>query len=409
MRLAIAAITAISALGAHAQYYKTLPKGVRAAVYRNIQTSEIDSQFNKGASLSPIAYNVELNAQTIDSIDNPKLASLFAYVKDIYPEGFDKLSAGAFRVSGSAHLNIDGYGLAYGISDKLTAYAALPMYEANVKMKYKKTKNNNFKEVSDLYSSETDNNMAQAFGNFLNLEKEYITGPTVQNMLTENYGYKEIGDWHGQGPGDLELGIMYNFLTRDTYGLKLTGGAVAPTGMEEDPDILQDIAFGDGQWDAFVEFGGGYRLSDSVILNSFARYTHQFASEKELRVPKSSDNSTSDIKGHFTEKRGNKLLLDLDADYILTDWVNFNAAYLFERMDKAQYQSDYGKANEWLAQDSETSSHSLRLKAEVTSVNAFMQQKFLLPAQIKVYYQTTLQGVNTPDVDRYEVEFSMFF
>lgn len=401
--------TGITSLSVHAQYYKTLPKGVRAAVYRNIQTSDINSTYNKSSSLNPISYRINVNSQTIAGIEDPTVAGIFNYVEQVYPEGFSKLSAGAFKISGSARLNVDAYGLAYGISDKVTFYGALPIYKADVKMKYKRTKQNNFSEVADLYSTETGNDLAQGFGSIFENTPDLISGSTIQNLITENYGYRELGDWSGQGPGDLELGIMYNFLERDTYGLMVTAGTIAPTGKQDDPDILQDIPFGDGQWDAFVEFGGGYRLQERIFLNSYARYTYQFASQKELRIPGGMDNSLSDSKGSFREKLGNKLLLDVDADYQYSDWINFNAAYIFENIDQATYESSYGEANDWLANNTDSSSHNLRFKAEVTSVSAFMQEKFLLPAQIKFFYQTTLQGVNTPKVDRYEVEFRMFF
>lgn len=409
MRLAIAAICAISSFSLFAQYYNTLPKGVRTAVYRNVQTSEIDSTYNQNSTLNPISYDIEVNADSLNSIENESIQGVFEYVKGVNPEGFSKISAGAFKISGAATLNVDGYGIGWGITDRLTAYGSLPIYQANVKMKYTRTKQNNFEEVGDIYSSGSDNDLGQGLGNILGSIPDVLSGPTIQNMITEQYGYKEIGDWSGQGPGDLELGLMYNFLNRESYGLMLTGGAVAPTGRQDDPDILQDIAFGDGQWDAFMEFGGGYKLSNSLILNSFARYTHQFEAQKELRVPQSSDNATSSQKGSFLEKRGNKVLTNFNVDYIHNDWLNFNAAYISENIGKSRYESDFGDANEWLAANTNSSAQSIRLKAELSSVNSYMKQEFLLPAQIKFYYQSTLSGQNSPDVDRYEVEFRMFF
>lgn len=411
MKLAVAALAAITVFlpMAHAQYYKTLPEGVRTAVYRNVQTSEIDSTFNQSSSVSPISYTVEINAKTIESIEDPSISSLFQYVKSVYPDGFDQLSAGAFKISGAANVQVDGYGFGYGISDRVTAYGFLPMFKADVRMKYKRTKNNNFGDVADLYTTETGNDLAQGVGSVFDNTPDLLTGPTIQNIITESFGYKEIGDWSGQGPGDMEFGLMYNFLQQENYGLMVTGGAVAPTGREDDPNILQDIGFGDGQWDAFVEFGGGYMAGHSVIFNSFARYTHQFSAQKEMRIPSSSENSISEETGSFNEKRGNKLLLNVNSDYILNDWVNFNAAYIYESVGKTKYVSDFGQANDWLAQNTESVSKSARFKAAISSVNAFMKQEFLLPAQIKFYYQTTLEGVNTPKVDRYEFEFQMFF
>src|SRR5690606_20080442 len=108
-------------------------------------------------------------------------------------------------------------------------------------------------------------------------------------------------------------------------------------GRVDDPDILQDIGFGDGQTDLFAEFGGGYRLYDNIFLNSYLRYTYQFASEKELRVPYSEDASVSDEKGTFTEKLGNKWDYTLSSDYTINDWFSITGSYLFNYQEEAYY------------------------------------------------------------------------
>src|SRR5690554_6131021 len=126
MKLVLAIITALSSAGAFAQYYKTLPEGVRTLVYRNVRTSEVDSTFNNNAALSPISYNIEINTDMIGSIDDPQINGLFEYVEDVYPDGIKDLTAGAFEISGSANIEVDGFGFGYGISSRLTAYAILP-------------------------------------------------------------------------------------------------------------------------------------------------------------------------------------------------------------------------------------------------------------------------------------------
>ncbi len=83
-------------------------------------------------------------------------------------------------------------------------------------------------------------------------------------------------------------------------------------------------------------------------------------------------------------------------DYIPNDWINFNAAYIYETIGQSSYESNYGDANNWLATNTDSSVHSVRLKAEVSTVTPFMKKKFVLPAQIKFFYQTTLAGINTP-------------
>lgn len=407
MKLAFCASLFLLSLNASAQYWKTLPKGVRTFVFRNVQTSEITSTYNHSRSVTPYAYEIEASAKNLEGIENPEIQAALDLIRP-YQDVYNSLSAGTYKISADADVSVNAYGMGYGITDTVTAYAFLPMFHAKVNMKYKRTAKNNYEHSAELLQTETGNDGAQGYGNIIQALPD-LDGPTLQSLIVNNFGYEEIGDWEGEGPGDMEFGIMYNFLNEDTHGLMLTLGGVAPTGMRDNPDILQDVPFGDGQWDGFFELGGGYQFSDKITLNSWARYTRQFAAEKELRVPYDEDVDISDETATFTEKLGDKLLFDLDLEYFYSDWVHFQTAYLYEQTGKAKYISPREEANGYLAKDTDSSSHSMRLMAGLSSVNSFMKKEFLLPAQFRVYYQTMLQGRNTPKVDRVELEFRMFF
>lgn len=390
----------------HAQYYKTLPKGVRLGVVRNVQTSNIDSEFNRNKSENPLSYEIDASATNLEGIDDERVKAILDILKQ-YPEAYNNLSGGSYKISANAQMNIMGYGMAYGITDIVTAYTALPMYDARVKMKYRRTKGNTFQDTAELLQGEPDDE-AGTIGNIVE-ELPDIDGALIQSLVTNTFNYNEVGDWQGQGPGDLEFGILYNFHTAYDYGLLLTFGGVAPTGYVDDPDTLQDVGFGDGQWDAFVEFGGSYIFNSRFVTNSWLRYTHQFAADKRLRIPIDQEVNAGSETGTFNEKLGDKIMFDLDVDYIPSDWYNFNIAYVYEYIGESSYESQYGEANDYLAFNSDSSSHNIRLKAELNSVNKFTQNEFAIPAQIKFFYQTMVGGYNTPKVDRYEIEFRMFF
>lgn len=389
-----------------AQYYKTLPKGVRLGVVRNVQTTNIDSEFNRSKSETPMSYEIEASATNLEGIDDERVKAILDILKD-NPEAYNQLTAGTYKIDANAQMNIIGYGLAYGITDIMTVYTALPMYDARVKMGYKRTRGNTYENTANLYQTDP-NNINGTVGNLIEQLPD-VDGSTIQSIATNTFGYEEVGDWEGQGPGDLEFGLMYNFHTAYDYGLLLTFGGVAPTGYVDDPDILQDVGFGDGQWDAFVEFGGSYVFNSTFILNSWLRYTYQFGSEKTLRVPFDREVNISDEKGTFYEKLGNRILYDIDLEIIPADWYNFSVGYLYEETGKSQYESEFGEANDYLAYNTDSNSHNIRLKAELNSVNKFTKNEFAIPAQIKFFYQHMVTGTNVPKVDRFEVEFRLFF
>jgi hypothetical protein len=389
-----------------AQYYDTLPKGVRLVMGKYVQSS-INSSYNNTQSETPFTAEIKADIIALEKIDDPIVKEALAVLKP-YGDAYDKINLGTHKVDAKADVSVNAYAFGYGISNKITAYIGVPIYKANVSVNYTKTKSSSNKEVSEELQKEYGDDFAQGLGSLVENFYE-IDGSTIQSALVNALGYEEIGDWNGTGLGDVELGVMYNFLRTESYGLMLTLGAIAPTGYVDDPDIIQDIGFGDGQWDGFLEFGGGKRLSRNVILNAYSRYTYQFSSEKNLRIPYSEDVSISDKKDKFKEKLGNKILAVAELEIIVNDWFKLKPSYIYTDTEKAKYTSTNGQANKLLALNSQSSSTSVKMLGQLTSVKLFNQKKFLLPGQINISYQSMLYGKNTPKVDIFEMEFRMFF
>jgi hypothetical protein len=397
---------------AFSQYYKTLPKGVRTVVYRNVST-EVDSSFNHTKSETPLSFEVNADVKMLESIDHEVVDLILETLKP-YPKAYEKLDLGTYKVEASAEVEVDAYALGYGVTDRITAYMFLPTYTADVRMKYSRPKGNNYDEVIDALAEYTNSDLPQAIAENAETYADSldVNASFLQSLVENGAGYEAAGDWHGEGLGDLEFGVMYNFFQTDNSGMLLSVGGVAPTGRVDDPDVLQDIGFGDGQWDAFVEFGGGYRINKTFVLNSWVRWTHQFETDKDLRVPVSADLNFGDSKSNFSEKLGNKGIFHFSSDIILNDWISFNTAYEYNHTERASYEannSSYSYAESWLASNTESVAHNLRLTGELSTVTAFTKKKFILPASIKFMYQHALEGRNTPKAHRYEVEFKMFF
>jgi hypothetical protein len=373
---------------------------------RNIQTT-VKSSYNQTKTETPYAYEIEANITTLEKIDNSVVKDILELFKD-YPEAYSKLSLGTHKLDAEADMSVNIFGFGYGITNKVSAYVGVPIYDAKVKLNYERSKNSSQEEVAAILQNIYGDNWAQTLGNIV--EKVYdIDGGTIQSGITNGLGYDELGDWSGQGLGDIEIGLMYNFYRTKDRGLLVKGGVVAPTGYVDDPDIIQDIGFGDGQWDVFAEFGGGQSIAENTVLNLWSRFTYQFASEKTLRVPFNSLVSISDQKGKFTEKLGNKYLLASDIEHFVNDWFKIVPTLSYEYTEESIYSSDNKVANKLLAQDSESSTTNFRVLGQFTTVRLYGQKKFFLPGLINLSYQTSLGGLNTPKADLYEVEFRMYF
>ena len=225
------------------------------------------------------------------------------------------------------------------------------------------------------------------------------------------FGYKPLGSWNGEGPGDTELGLIYRLTDWEKSGLAMTVGAVLPTGRQDDPDILQDFSFGDGQTDAFLEFGGGFSLFDdaSLSFDSSARITYQFAANKTLRIPENEDYQLGSEKALFNEKLGNKLLYNLSATYAFTDWFSLSTKYEYEGVGQSEYTSAYSNANKILEKNTEKESHAATGSINFTTVKLYQRGDFVLPFNASLSATNYISAKNMPKYNIYMFKMRFYF
>ena len=391
----------------YAQVWKTLPQGVRMLGYRNVTTTIVNSEFNQAQAETPLGSTINASAANLATIGD-SVNYYIEQLKTISPEAYNKFTLGRFSVGGEAQLNVNGMGLGWGLTDRLTVYGIMSYYSANVRVKYKQLEQSNTQEVADILQNSGVSDGDAALAN-ITAALPTTSGTTLQSVLVNTYGYKEIGDWYGSGYGDTELGATYGLIDRGYWGLSLTGGVVAPTGREDDPDLLQDVAFGDGQWDVFTETAIGYAVNDNLRFGTYLRYTYQAPADKTLRVPTSRDVPLSSQKGRFNVKYGDRIDTSFNMTATFNDWFSFTPAYEFFYQLPSQYESSYSAANEYLAVNSDRMGHVARFTTSISSIQPYLKKQFLLPATLNFHVQQTVAGKNVPKVGRFEVELKLLF
>lgn len=391
-------------VSATAQVWKTLPKGVRILGYRNVTTSKVNSNFNQFGSQTSLGTSFKIDAETLNSLAN----NIFVPGEDVNSAAYNNFVVGAYEVDAQAQLNVHGLGFGYGITDKVMFFASVAYYNAQVKSNIKRTQSNTYGSTSDILHNGgggiSDDTLANNLENLPDVNEGVI-----QSAITNHYGYKPIGDWYGSGYGDLETGLMANVVDNGTWGLLVYPGVVLPTGYEDDADILQDIGFGDGQFDIFTEVATGYVLNDKINFGTALRYTYQLPTSKTLRIPESQDFMLSDRKGRFDVKYGDKVNWMLNTTYNYNNWIAFTPTYNFMYQMESKYSSEYGAANNYLGYNSDKVEHQMALTTSISSIKPFLNKEFLLPAQINVNLVKTIAGKNVPNVTRFEVELRMLF
>lgn len=402
MKLALSLIVLITSNIVYAQAWKVLPKGVRIIGYRNVTTGKITSNFNQSGQESTLGSQFRVDASTLNNFTG----NIFVPGVDIDQAAYNNLVVGEYKVDAAAQLNVQGTGFGYGITDRVMFYGEIAYYSARVNANIKRTAGNSYESTAALLQQAGGFNatIAENMREMIDASEK-----TVQSVITNYYKYKPIGDWYGSGYGDMETGFMMKLIDKGVTGLMLYPGVILPTGRQDDPDILQDIGFGDGQFDFFTEMASGYIVNDKLSFGTLLRYTYQAPTTKTLRVPKERDFLLSEESGNFSVKYGDKINWTLNSTVHFNDWFAVTPIYRFLYQGQSQYDSKYSDANKFLAYNSERLEHQGQITTTFSSITPFLKKEFVLPAQINLNFVKTLAGRNVPNQTRFEAEIRMLF
>lgn len=390
-------------------YYETLPKGVRMFAFKQVKTGEIQSEFNSQKSVNPYFIQQKIDSGLLHNI-NEGTQLFFDELKASSPDAYNAFSMGEYEASGQARVSVQGYGLAYGLTNRLTIYGSLPFYDAKVKVDLKRTKNSQLQEVERLISSSTTKTDTTALLAQLVQQFPDANESLLQSVFVNLYDYQPIGDWQATGFGDLEIGMVYRLTDWQSAGLATSLGVVVPTGRESDPDIIQDIPFGDGQTDVWLEFGGGFTLfNDSLHFWQSSRYTYQAPKHKELRVIDQPGFPLSSEKSIFREKRGDMIDLKIGTELKFFQSLSLLAALGLQRTALSSYNSPNERANAVMALETDEEIRTLKTGIKYSSLSAFQKKKFFAPFTLGLSAEQILEGKNTPEYTRFDLDFRLYF
>ena len=390
--------------------YDTLPKNVNTLVFKQVLASKIQSQFNENGENQTLNLKEEFKSSRLEDI-SAVIKTYFEELRSISPEAYNNFSLGEFSAKVAADVNAQGIGYGFGVTDRLTVYGALPIYHIQTEIKFQQTKASNLDSVqSTVQNANTETALAK-FVKDLTLQLPNTNEEFIQSIVTNYYGYRPVGKWEKDALGDAELGLVYRLTDFTNRGVSVATGLVLPTGSKDDPDSIQDIATGDGQYDAFAEVSSGISFfTNSIQFDLRGRYTYQFESQKEVRWIEDEKLPLSKTKRSVNQKLGNKLDTSFTATYLPTFWMNVYSSYILGTTAQTNYY-DITDPDVKNALEANTSSSAQWLKIGIgfSTVEAFKRKKFDLPLDIGVSAQRLLNAKNTASYDRFDLDFRLYF
>ena len=140
-------------------------------------------------------------------------------------------------------------------------------------------------------------------------------------------------------------------------------GVVVPTGRVDDPDVLTDVAFGDGSWDIFAGLMCDQQLTSSLYFNQFAKFTYQLETDRLMRM-KTADEALAVEKAQLTYKPGNKIDLGASVQWESDSGLELGLGYEFHRQQRDDYQASAAVEQE-LEKDTLTQANNLESQARL--------------------------------------------
>lgn len=409
MQKPLALIFTLGATSAFGASYQTLPKGVDMFVLKQVMTSKVESKYDGNRSDNALALQENFTSSKLESVSSA-MKTYFNELKAISPDAYNQFSLGEFKAEAYAQATAQGIGLAHGITDRLTVYGSLPVYHIKSNVTFRQSQKSNIAAVQAAVANSPTNSALSTFVRQLTLQLPDTNEELLQSMIVNYYHYKALGSWEKDALGDAEVGAIYRLTDAQDMGLAMAFGAVLPTGDSDDPDSLQDVSTGDGQYDGFVESMAGISFFDNVLqFDLKTRFTYQFASKKIMRKLDDPDVPLSSEKETMSEKLGNKFDSTVTLTINPTSWLNFNSALIYSETGATTYGASDPRVKAVLEQDTSSNNYWGKVGVGFSSVDLYKAKKMDIPFEVNLSAQRLLNAKNSYNYDRFDLDFRLFF
>ncbi|MBI3016439.1 MAG: transporter [Deltaproteobacteria bacterium] len=364
----------------------TLPAGRFRARVKPIYAFGFSTQFgNDGIEKSLVSHY----AKTIDFATAQKLDASGQLADLMTAAGLKSSTLGSFAPSLEVSTLVMGSALEYGLTPNLTLGVIVPVVSART----------NFELAF--------NKSAQVLGH---------PSPTVRNLdmvkaaqdSAAKAGYAPLENWNALGLGDIELGLKYRFWNSQNWSLATKSGVRLPTGRVDDPNVLTDIGFGDGQTDLGSTLLVDYIGIPHTLLNTWVKYTVQLPDRQLLRVPNTGELFTTKSE-NIRRNLGDRVDAAVTAEYSFLTAFNINATYAFFSKQKDRFQSDLGFNAPGLEANTAQQKHSADVGIGFSTLPWFRQGSFKLPMDAGLNLEVPLAGKNVAKATAVNLEYKLYF
>lgn len=320
----------------------------------------------------------------------------------------NEMNFGQVKGTIKTDVNVEYFGLGYGLGESWTLFGGIPFVSAKVDASIDYSGNNNAEEIKsrlgNLVYKEIQDGLERA---------AKINGDTVRSKLEDEKGYKPIHHWEYTGVGDTTFGmrtqIKGNTPQTKPFSLGLQTQLDLATGHGDDPDVLTDFPIGRG-YNALTLTSDGKATMRYVAVGVKSFVTQGMNTTVSRRIP-TEDGETivsADRKASVNWRPGQ--------DYGASMYLSSNSGYLrgIYSIGTKRHALDHysgSLAGDYAALAKETNKTQIYHEATVglTTVNAYLHDRFLVPFILNFTAHDTLSGVNATKETYFELTITSFF
>lgn len=319
----------------------------------------------------------------------------------------DSLVLGTLSADVEARINAQFLGMGFGLTDRITIFAAIPYTSASVDTTLKLDGNNNAaslrQELGGAAFSELTDGLNRAAA---------LSVTQIEQSLADK-GYQPMDHWEYQGIGDIVIGGKTawgaNPFRGSRFDAVLTESLSLPTGYVDDPDVLTDVSLGKGYASLTHNIYDELCWRQGAFVGLGASYSNNFATQIAKRLPEQDEGfPDADRKMMVHMRPGDDTEVSGSVGWHANPFGGAmrlaNARHYGDR-----YSGDTAGNYDRLAKDSDRSVWMQQFSLEFSTVALYQRKTFDVPFISKVVYERPFNGKNSSAAEFYEFNISTFF
>ncbi len=384
-----------------------LPKGRFGFGVENRWFVPTDQRFSPNGASEDIAGAFN---RPLDSSFLPALAALNPLVAN------GRASVGDASVHFEYHYDILLFTPAYGVTDRLTVGAEIPYYWVENRVNASLNSGPGSSANVGLRTGAGPGPCAAAVP-ILPLtcpNTRRLTTDDVQQILgpglpgVRGFGFKPIKDFSADGFGDVTLAAKYQYLRTRDWRLAATAGVRFPTGRQDDPDNLADIAWSTGAYTLLARLHNDYILSNlwmppddgsgeanlfrtgTVVLDFTFRYDWLLPDDVTIRAGAGESLPTS--RARVTRDIGDRFEFDIGARWVVWSPLSVSALYRYGFKLEDRVSGPKTFPHNLAEQDTDATEQLVIAQVNYSTLPLYREGRFPVPLNFFVSYRDRFAG-----------------